>query len=105
MCGVRAGDHVDIHAGRNRLGGRVPQVGGDSLADQLSDAVPVGNDDAIEAPFVLEHCAEQVTVGMHGHTIDVGERCHHGGAARLDRSPERPQVKVAQGVLANLDGL
>jgi hypothetical protein len=102
---VRAGDHVDVHAGRDRLGGRVPQIGGNTLVDQLADAVPVGNDDTVEAPLVLEHFSQQSTVGVHGHAVDIGEGRHDGGAPGLHRRPERTKVKVAQGVLADLHGL
>jgi hypothetical protein len=102
---VRAGDHVDVHAGRDRLGCGVSQIGGNALVDQLAHTVPVGNDDTAEAPFVLEHLTQQSTMGVHGHAIDVGEGRHDGGAPRLNRSPEWAKMTVAQSVLADLHGL
>ena len=70
MCAVRAGDHVDVDAGRDRLGSRVPQIGGHALVDQLAHAVPVGNDDTIEAPFRLEQSLAAVDRGRR-HAVDV----------------------------------
>jgi hypothetical protein len=66
----------------------------------LAHTVPVGNDDTLKAPLVLQYFSEQSTVGSHGHPIDVREGRHDGGAPRLHRGPEGPQMKVAQGVLA-----
>ena len=73
--------------------------------DDLADAVPVADDDAVEAPLALEHVAQQVAVRVHRHAVDVVEGRHHAEHAGLDRGPERPQVQVAQGVLADRHGV
>src|SRR5450759_5006222 len=76
VCCVRAGDHVDVHAGGDRLGSGVPQIGGNTLVDQLTHAVPVGNDDTVKAPLVLEHLSEQPAMSVHGHAVDAVSYTH-----------------------------
>ncbi len=102
---VRATDHVEVDPGLDRQPGGLAVVAGDAREDDLPDAVPVADDDAVEAPLALEHVAQQVAVRVHRHAVDVVERGHHAEHAGLHRGPERPQVQVAQGVLAHRHGV
>ena len=60
---------------------------GHALVHDLADAVPVGDDDAVEAPLALEHVAQQMAVRVHRGAVDVVERRHHRQHAARRRRP------------------
>ena len=55
--GIRARGHVEVEPGEEGLARGVPQVGRDALADELSDAAPFADDDAVETPLTLRDIA------------------------------------------------
>ena len=63
--------------------------------------VPVGHDDAVEAPLVLEHVAQQRALG-HRRAVDAVVGGHDGPGARVgDDRLERRQVQLAQRALVD----
>ena len=96
------GHHVHIHTGVHGLFGHVLAVGAESVVDHLTHGIPVGNHQAVEAPFaaedVLHH--EGVTRGRHAVVVVEGGHQRHG--AGLDGSLERRQIHIAQLALSEV---
>lgn len=66
------------------------------------DALPVGDDEALEAQLPLEHVGEQELVGVHLHAVPAAVRGHDGGHPPGNRIRVRFHVDVHQLLVADL---
>ena len=64
---------------------------------ELIDGEIIGDDDAIETPFITQDFGQQFTVGGAGHAIDFVVTIHHRIEARfLDCGLEGQQEDLSQ---------
>ena len=105
MIGVGRALHLHVHAGRDRLHGHVGQVLRVAVADHLGHRVPVAHDEALEAPLVAQHLAQQEPAARGGNAVDLVERGHHRRDAGVHRGLEGRQVDVAQQALRDPRGV
>ena len=66
------------------------------LAGDLVDALPVGDDEAVEAQLALEHIGQQVPVAVHLLAVPTAEGDHDGLRAGVDGGLVRRQVHRTQ---------
>ena len=90
------GHHIHIHAGVHGLFGHVLAVHAKSMIDHLSHGVPVGDYQAVEAPFAAEDVLHHEGIARGRHAVVVVEGSHQCHGARLDGSLERRQIHIAQ---------
>jgi len=90
VADAKVGRHLQVQAGGK---------GGDSVVDRA----PVGDDQAVEAPFVPENGGEQPGVLGGVHAVDLVVGAHHRPWPRLgDRALEAGEVDLAKGPLVDL---
>ena len=85
------------------MGGRLGEVGGDAVVNELRDGIVIADDDALESPAIAQPAAQQLPVRRHGYAGKIRERGHDGRNVRVDRRRERRHVHLAQRALGNVD--
>ncbi len=80
--------HLDIESGRERERDRLVLGTGDSVGNELDDAVGIPDDQPEVTPLVFEDLGEVATVRVHGAPGDGVERGHHARGSRLDGDAE-----------------
>ncbi len=77
---------------------------------EIIDAIPVGDNKAVEPHFIFQNFGQQVSVAVTFVTVPTVGGCHDGEHACLDRTAVWPyvdtfQVAFSQGCLALVDAM
>ena len=75
------------------------------MRDHLVDGGVVGDDKAIEAPFIAQDVGKQEFAAAGWHAVVFVERRHEGGDPFIDCGLERREVDIAQRTFGDIDGV
>ena len=95
--------HVHIDAGIERLFASLFEILGVTMRDHLVDGGVVGDDKAIEAPFIAQDVGKQEFAAAGWHAVVFVERRHEGGDPFIDCGLERREVDIAQRSFGDID--
>ena len=97
--------HLHIHAGSQRLDGRLGAVGRYAVLLQFGHGVPVAEHEAVESPLFSENPVQRQRIGRGRRAGDIVEGRHDTYRTGIDTCLERRQIGFAQSALRQLGKL
>ncbi len=105
VIGVGAAGHLHVDAGIGGFGGRVFVIGGQAVHGQLTDGIPVTDDETVVFPFVPKNLPQEQFIRAGGDPVQIAEGCHERRHAGVERRLEGREVDVAQFDLGDVGGV